>query len=332
VGLVVDEPGEPELSAGELLRRADIAMYTAKRSRFRGVQTYEPGMQLKNEVADDKRFADTAPRPGAGGAKAVRLLGKLRQAIDKRELTLVYQPKLDLRTAEIVGVEALLRWPQPEGGVLMPEEFLSVVRRHGLTGRLTHLVLDTAFDDMQAWHRARFDVPVAVNVFAPSTASIGLPATISQALADRGLRSAGLTVEITEDMFLDNMERTRIVLEELRHNGIRVAIDDFGSGYSALSYLRDLPADEVKLDRSFISSILVDEKAAAVVRAVVDLAHLLGLLVVVEGVEDADTAALVRHLGCDVGQGFHFGVPVTADEVPDLVTRSRTGPASAKWS
>ena len=325
VGLAVADSTEPDLSAEELLRRADTAMYTAKRSRVRGVQTYNPEMQLENETADKHLFGGPAPRSAVDGTTAVQLLGKLRQAIDKAELTLVYQPKFDLRTAEIIGAEALLRWPQPDGGVLAPEEFLPLVRRHGLMGLVTQLVIGKALDDSLAWHRAGVDVPVAVNLFAPSVANVGLPAMIAQALTDRGLRPAALTVEITEELFLDSTERTRAVLEELRHNGIRIAIDDFGSGYSALSYLRDLPIDEVKLDRNFIAPILVDERAAAVVRAVVDLAHVLGLTVVVEGVEDADTAVLVRQLGGDIGQGFYYSLPLPPEELLRLVKHRPAG-------
>jgi EAL domain-containing protein (putative c-di-GMP-specific phosphodiesterase class I) len=182
-------------------------------------------------------------------------------------------------------------------------------------GLVTQLVITAALDDALAWHQAGIDVPVAVNLFAPSLANADLPALVARALADRGLQPTALTVEITEDLFLDSTERTRRVLEQLRDNGIRIAIDDFGSGYSALSYLRDLPIDEVKLDRSFISSILVDARAAAVVRAIVDLAHVLGLTVVVEGVEDDKTATLVRELGCDIGQGYFYGLPMTPDEL-----------------
>lgn len=329
VGLAIAAPDEPDLTADDLLRRADIAMYTAKRSRFRGVRSYDPEMEFESEKSDEESPDGTA-RPEAGSAASLKLLEDLRRAIDNHELTLVYQPKLDLNTAEIVGVEALLRWPLPGGGTLSPEEFLPVVRRHGLMGRVTQLVIATALDDAVDWRRAGVEVPVAVNLFAPSMANVGLPARIAHALADHGLSPAALTVEITEDLFLDSADRARTVLEQLRHSGIRIAIDDFGSGYSALSYLRDLPIDEVKLDRGFIASIPVDERAAAVVRAVVDLAHVLGLTVVVEGVEDADTAALVRDLGCDVGQGFFFGVPVTPDKVPALVKRSLAG-APAPW-
>ena len=324
VGLAIADLAEPGLSAEELLRRADTAMYSAKRSRLRDVQTYNPEMQLVDEAADKYLFGRPATSSDRGGAAAIQLLGKLRQAIDNAELTLVYQPKFDLRTDEIVGAEALLRWPQSDGEVLAPEEFLPLVRRHGLMGRVTQLVIGKALDDSLAWHRAGVDVPVAVNLFAPSVANVGLPATITQALADRGLRAAALTVEITEELFLDSTGRTLSVLEELRHNGIRIAIDDFGSGYSALSYLRDLPIDEVKLDRNFIAPILVDQRAAAVVRAVVDLAHVLGLTVVVEGVEDAETATLVRQLGGDIGQGFFYSVPLPSEQLLGLVNSAKT--------
>lgn len=319
VGLAMTEVDEPDITAAELMRRADTAMYSAKRSRVRAVQIYTPEMQLVTDVDDKLLFGASANEPEFGGVPAVQVLGRLRVAIDKAELVLVYQPKVDLRTGEMVGVEALLRWPQPDGTALSPEAFLPLVRRHGLMGQVTQLVMARALDDAQAWHLAGVDVPVAVNLFAPSMANIGLPAVIAQALAERGLRPAGLTVEITEDLFLDSTERTRAVLQELRSNGIRIAIDDFGSGYSALSYLRDLPIDEVKLDRNFVSSIVHDQRAAAVVRAVVDLAHVLGLTVVVEGVEDAGTAALVRELGCDIGQGFFYGVPLPPERLLEMV-------------
>ncbi len=156
---------------------------------------------------------------------------------------------------------------------------------------------------------------------------------IAQALAERGLSSAALTVEITEHLLLDNVERTKAVLQQLRQNGIRVAIDDFGSGYSALSYLRDLPIDEVKLDRNFIAPILVDERAAAVVQAVVNLAHVLGLTIVVEGVENAETAARLGEYGCDVGQGYFYSPPLSADDLLDMLKRRATAasePASTR--
>ena len=213
----------------------------------------------------------------------------------------------------------MLRWPRADGEVLAPDDFLPLVRRHGLMGLVTDFVLDRALDDVVRWRAASFDVPVAVNLFAPSLADLGIPARITRALAARGLDPATLTVEITEDMFLDNIERTRTVLEQLRCNGIRVAIDDFGSGYSALSYLRDLPIDEVKLDRTFIAPILVDPRAATVVRAVVELVGGLGLTVVAEGIENAETATWLRDHGCPIGQGHYLSPPVSSEDLLSLV-------------
>ncbi len=329
VGLATADPDEPGLSAEELLRRADLAMYMAKRARIRGVQTYNAEMQLGAQTIEAEIFSRPAGPPEIGGVAAIRLLGDLRHAIANAELTLVYQPKFELATGRIVGAEALLRWPRPDG-LLTPEDFLPLVRRHGLITAITDLVLNRALDDALAWQSASLGLPVAVNLFAPSLANLGIPAQITTALADRGLDPRVLTVEITEDLFLDDMERTRTVLDQLRYSGIRIAIDDFGSGYSALSYLRDLPIDEVKLDSTFIAPIPVDERAAAVVRAVVDLCHTLNLTTVVEGVEDAETAARLREFGCDVGQGYHFSPPLTSDELLELLRRS--APASTRSS
>ncbi len=329
VGLATADPDEPGLSAEELLRRADLAMYMAKRARIRGVQTYNAEMQLGAQTIEAEIFSRPAGPPEIGGVAAIRLLGDLRHAIANAELTLVYQPKFELATGRIVGAEALLRWPRPDG-LLTPEDFLPLVRRHGLITAITDLVLNRALDDALAWQNASLGLPVAVNLFAPSLANLGIPAQITTALADRGLDPRVLTVEITEDLFLDDMERTRTVLDQLRYSGIRIAIDDFGSGYSALSYLRDLPIDEVKLDSTFIAPIPVDERAAAVVRAVVDLCHTLNLTTVVEGVEDAETAARLREFGCDVGQGYHFSPPLTSDELLELLRRS--APASTRSS
>lgn len=316
IGLAIAEPDEAALTADDLLIRADAAMYAAKRARLHGVQTYHPEMQL-TALADV--FAQPAATSEPGGVAAIQLLGDLRRAIADGILTLVYQPKFDLISARIVSVEALLRWPRPDGPVLTPEEFLPLVRRHGLMGTITDFVLNRALDDARAWRAASVGLPIAVNLFAPSLANLGIPATIDRALAERGLPPEALTVEITEDLFLDNLERTQNVLETLRHNGIRIAIDDFGSGYSALSYLRDLPIDEVKLDRTFIAPILVDQRAAAVVRAVISLADELGLTTVAEGIENAETVAWLRDHGCRIGQGFYLSPPVDAATLVALV-------------
>ena len=293
-----------------------------------GVTTFTDDLDL-GEVTDSQGAIGTAPGAGSGG-EMLRLLGELRHAIDHSGLDLLYQPKISLITGRIVGVEALLRWPHPVRGMLGPEEFLPLVRRYGLMGPVTAFVLDRALDDAVRWRTAEVGVPVAVNFFAPSISDQGLPDLIAHALTRRGLSPAALTVEITEDLLMKNIGSARTVLNRLRENGIRVAVDDFGSGYSALSYLRDLPVDEVKLDQGFVASVLVDERAAAVVRAVVELARALSLTTVVEGVETAEIASVLRDMGCDVGQGYYFSPPLTLEKLLDLLSPGgATGSVSA---
>jgi diguanylate cyclase (GGDEF)-like protein len=330
IGLAVATADDTEISAETLLKHADVAMYSAKRSRTGGVHTFDPEMHLldPNAPAGD-------PMGGAGrtGSSTVRLLGQLRHAIDHAGLSLVYQPKFGLRDGELVGVEALVRWPHLERGLLGPDQFLPLVREHGLMRSVTELVIGQALDDAARWQADGFRVPMAVNMFAPSLCDLNLPDRIQRSLDDRGLSPDVLTIEITEDLLLDNVDRTRTVLDCLRRRGMRVAIDDFGSGYSALGYLCELPIDEIKLDRQFIAPILVDPRAAAVVRAVVDLAHELGMTTVAEGVENAATTAMLREYGCDVAQGFHYSLPLTAAELRELLPGvTSRAPASSRSS
>jgi EAL domain-containing protein (putative c-di-GMP-specific phosphodiesterase class I) len=193
---------------------------------------------------------------------------------------------------------------------------------------ITDFVIHQALDDAARWRSKSAAVPVAVNLPAPALVDLELPARLMSALSEHGIEAAALTIEITEDLYFDNLDLARAVLNLLRQNGIRVAIDDFGSGYSALSYLRELAIDEVKLDRDFIAPILVDSRAAAVVRAVVNLAHELGLTTVAEGVENAETAARLREYGCDVGQGYFFSPPLSAEGVVDLLAQNYSAGSS----
>ena len=278
---------------GTLLRRADVAMYRAKRT------------QTRHAVYSQESDGQETTRAG------IQLLGQLRRAIGDGELAVHYQPKVDLRTGSLIGAEALVRWLHPDRGMLYPDQFLPLVRQHGLMHAMTDLVLDRALDDAATWHAGGHPLPVAVNLFPPTLGDVDLPTRITQALAHRDLAPTTLMVEITEDFLLGNLDRARTVLVGLRELGIRIAIDDFGSGYSALSYLRELPIDEVKLDRSFIAPITHDPRAASIVRAVIDLAHTLGLTTVAEGVEDTETAKTLAGYGCDVAQGNYYSAPVT---------------------
>ena len=316
---------EDDLSADELLKRADTAMYSAKRSGGRGVQPFKAEM-----YSVDSPHVGTQPGPqlvsSVDGAAIVRSLSQLRQAVDRRELCLVYQPKVDAHTRRIVGVEALLRWPHPERGLLGPEEFLPLVRQYGLMGVVTDFVVDAALDDSARWHAAGVTIPVAVNLFAALLGNLDLPETLTQALAHRGLGPEALMLEITEDLFFDDLARTRTVLDELRRRGIRIAIDDFGSGYSALAYLSDLPIDEIKLASNFIAPALADSRAATVLSSVIDLAHRLGLVVVAEAVESAEMATQICGFDCDILQGFYFSPPVPADDLLRLISAIDVSP------
>ena len=213
-----------------------------------------------------------------------------------------------------------MRWPHPDRGLLFPEEFLPLVRQHGLMRAVTERVLAQALDDAATWHRQGAWIPVSVNLFATSLADMTLPAHIVEALVSRELPADALILEITEDLVVEDMAGAHAMLTTLRGHGIRIALDDFGSGYSALRYLRDLPIDEVKLDGDFIAPILDDSRAAAIVHAVIDLANELGVTTVAEGVESAETAAALRGYGCEIAQGFYYSPPITAAAVLDLLT------------
>ena len=218
----------------------------------------------------------------------MQLLDQLRTAVAKRELCVHYQPKVDLRSGAVVGVEALVRWDHPAHGLMEPEHFLPAVRQNGLMHAMTMVVLDEALDGAVQLRERHGPLPVAVNLFPPSLGDLDLPLKIADALSRRELSPNLLVVEITEEFLLGNLNRALKVLQELHELGVRIAIDDFGTGYSALSYLRELPIDEVKLDRSFIARITEDPRAAAFVRAVVNLAETLGLTAVAEGVENVE--------------------------------------------
>ena len=304
--------GDAEISAEELFKRADLAMYSAKRAHA-GSRSFTPDMRRNaTELSLPSRQERTG---GHGGVARIEFLGDLRRAIDDHELELVYQPKVSLRTMKAVGVEALVRWPHPQFGLLEPADFLALARDNGLMEALTDFVLDRALEDAAGWREAGFDMPVAVNLSAPSLNDEALPGTVLSALAKHDLPPAILTVEITEDVLVSSVARARSVLDELRSSGVRVAIDDFGSGYAAMTYLHEFPVDELKLDRQFIGPIVHDERAASIVLSVVNLANEFGLTCVAEGVEDKATTELLKTYGCELAQGHYFSKAVTAEAI-----------------
>src|ERR1700748_68691 len=312
-GLAVAVLNDPELCAADLLKRADSALASAKRLGG-GLQTF----------SDDTHLGDNALGLSAadirGGLVEARLLSDRRPALSHRALTVLYQPKVDLQTTDVVGAEALARWPHPVFGMVLPHQFLPLVRQHGLMRTFTDVVLDQALCEAAQWRRRGIDVPVAVNLFPPLVGDINLPGHIFDALQRHELPGESWIVEITEDLLLDDIDRTRKVLEALRERSVQVALDDFGSGYSALTYLRKLPIDEVKVDYDLIGHVLTDPRAEAIVRAVIDLSHALNVTTVAEGVENAEIAMWLRDRGCEVGQGILYSPPITGQAVMELLS------------
>jgi diguanylate cyclase (GGDEF)-like protein len=288
--------------ASSLLRRADIAMYQAKARRC-------------------GHFVYDVNSDALGGEERLRMLEQLREALQTGGLELYYQPKVDARDHTVTGVEALVRWPHPMKGVLAPADFLPLIEDAGLMRDLTTNVLCKALDQVVVWRAQGRSLRVAVNLSASSLVDAELPAQIFEMLGERRLPPSVLDLEITEDSLLGDRERARGVLAHLRLLGVRVAVDDFGTGYSSLAYLRELPIDELKLDRSFVSAMSDDPRSAAIVRSTIDLAHALGLRLVAEGVEDEMTAEHLSQSGCDEAQGFFFSAPLPVAELEPWLDR-----------
>ena len=292
-----------------LLRKADMAMYAAKAARV-GHQIY---VGSNNSHGDDR----------------LRTLQELRTALRGDELILHFQPKIDLASNEVSGVEALVRWNHPRRGLLYPDAFLSLVEEAGMMHDLTQIVLGAALDQAAIWHANGQPLTVAVNLSASSLIDAALPARIGAMIASRGLTTSALMLEITEDFLMADRDRAHAILTLLRDSGIHIAIDDFGTGYSSLSYLRDLPIDELKLDRSFVLPMADDARAANLVASTIALAHGLGLRIVAEGVEVEDALVDLTRLGCDEAQGYHLSRPLPAAELDDWIARRRVSAAAA---
>jgi diguanylate cyclase len=290
IALAPDHGTTPE----SVLQKADVAMFSAKHAHVPW-QVYSP--------EHDQNALDR-----------LELMEDLRDALRRREIVLYYQPILDLASARVTGAEALARWLHPSRGMLPPAVFLGLVADAGLMGPFTMAVLDQALLQQKQWTERGFRLGVSVNVSAVSLRDEDLPDRISTLIAAHGVDPAHLTLEITEDCFIADPEQAMLVLERLRALGVELSIDDFGTGFSSLTYMRRLPVTELKLDRTFLTGAPQDERAVSVIRSTVDLAHSLGLRIVAEGIENLDALALVDNLGCDAAQGYLMGRPVPADD------------------
>lgn len=288
-----------------LLRRADVAMYAAK--------------QRHEEYAlYDAQHDQNTPR-------RLALLGDLRKAIATQELRLYYQPKAEVRTGLVKSVEALVRWQHPTLGFIPPDQFIPLAEQTGLIMPLTRWVLETAIQQCRQWLDSGLDIGIAVNLSMWNLRDTNLPDTIAALLMRYKVPPHLLCVEITESAVMTDTEHTLQVLNRLFASGILIAIDDYGTGYASLSYLKRLPADELKIDRAFVQHVTTDSTDQAIVRSTVDMAHSMGLQVVAEGVEDLETWNMLETLGCDIVQGYYLSRPVPAQTLePWLVERRAT--------
>jgi EAL domain-containing protein (putative c-di-GMP-specific phosphodiesterase class I) len=250
------------------------------------------------------------------------LVGELRRAINEHELVLHYQPKASFHDGQVVGVEALVRWQHPGRGLIPPDEFVPLAERTGLIRDLTHYVLEQALGQVRTWREQGLELSVAVNLSARDLLDLDLPQTVSRLLQTNQLPANMLELEITESVILADPMRARAILSRLDQMGIRLTIDDFGSGYSSLAYLKRLPVSQIKIDRSFVLNMQADEGDAVIVRSTIDLAHNLGLTVVAEGVETTATWQQLSTLGCDQAQGYHLSRPLPPDQLAAWLTRT----------
>lgn len=285
----------------ELLRRAQLALADAKRESL-AICGYRPG-------SEDRHL------------RQLRLMADLRQAAERSELHLAFQPKVDLRSGCVVHAEALLRWRHPQLGPIGPDEFVPLAERSGLVSGLTRFVLKASLESCREWQQAGLDLSVAVNLSALDLGDPGLAPRIEAMLGDAGLASTRLILEVTESAIVRDVARAIEQLQRLRSLGVRVAVDDFGTGQSSLAQLQRLPTDELKIDKSFVLGLTAGSADAEIVRIAVELGHSLGLQVIAEGVETAAGLAVLRSVGCDIGQGYLFSRPLTSAALIDWVRR-----------
>ncbi|MGH9226034.1 MAG: putative bifunctional diguanylate cyclase/phosphodiesterase [Acidimicrobiales bacterium] len=311
IGVAVAVGGGKPAAIGRLLRDAEIAR---ERARQRGT--------AQIAVYDDSMRSDAAER------RTVEQ--DLRGALKDGRLELHYQPIIDVEAAVVVGVEALVRWPHPDRGLLLPQQFIGLAEDSGLIVPLGRWVLEEACRQAAAWQREgahAHDLRVSVNVSARQFQQPQWTDEVAHALLTTGLEPGRLVLEITESVLMEDTETTSHRLGELRDLGVRIAIDDFGTGYSSLGYLKRFPVDTLKIDRSFVSGIGRDVEDTAIVRAVITVAKSLGLSVTAEGIETDTQLAELRTLGCDRGQGYLFAKPIAGDSIPDLLA----APPWGRW-
>ncbi|HVU60731.1 MAG TPA: bifunctional diguanylate cyclase/phosphodiesterase, partial [Mycobacteriales bacterium] len=296
IGIAIADSRAPELhTPSALLRAADLAMYAAKEQGGGHVRyTAELGMRVSEKVT---------------------IVGQVRRAVDRDELVLHYQPQVSLDDDRLVGVEALLRWDHPVRGMIPPAEFLPAVEDHQLIDRITHVVLTKALRQSKAWQEQGMRIPISVNVATRALLNASFAKEVADLLAEYDVDASLLCIEVTETTVMRDSARCAGTLNALHDLGIRLSVDDYGTGYASMAYLKNLPLDELKIDRSFVARMTTEEQQRILTESVIELGHNLGLSVVAEGVEDADVCQALHAFGCDVVQGFLYSRPVPPEEI-----------------
>ena len=286
--------------ATRLLQCADVAMYTAKHAHR--TMAYDPELDVNTPA----RLA---------------LYGELRRGIDEGQLSVHYQPQVDIGTGRVVGAEALVRWNHPQRGLMQPDDFIPLAEQTGLIRPMTSAVLRSALAECRRWHVAGLDLTVAVNLSVRSLLDEGLALEVDALLRESGLPPSVLELEITETTAMVDPVRSLVVLGELHALGVKLALDDYGTGHSSLAYLNELPVDTLKIDRSFVRTMDASSQGATIVRSTIDLARNLGLTVVAEGVETEAAWQMLAELECDSAQGYWLARPEPAETLLALVAR-----------
>ncbi len=288
--------------ANGLMQRAEVAMYLSRETHAR----------YKIYSFDQDRHSPFR----------LGLMGGLRSAIDRGEMFFVYQPKVQLQTKSVVGVEGLIRWRHRDHGILFPNQFIPISEGTGLIRHLAHWSVDAALRQCHTWYQANLQIPVAVNLSARNLFDKALITHIHDLLARTQIPPSLLEIEITESHIIENFPRSIDSLKELRQSGVRFSLDDFGTGYSQLGYIKDLPVDEIKIDSSFIIAMKENTKDRMIVRSMIDLAHALGYQVIAEGVEDPITLEQLTEMGCDAAQGHYVCPPLPIEKVNEWLVTS----------
>ncbi len=308
---------------------AGVALTDIESTRDADTLVQRADMALRAARGADETVRCYVPSMGQLLLRRFQLVTQFRHALDAGQFDVHFQPQLALASRQVTGVEALVRWHHPELGMLDPEEFVAIVEATGLIDPLTDFVLDRTLQQCRSWLDRGLSLSVAVNLSVRNLADAAFPSRVADALERHQVSSALLCLELTESAVMSDPQRAMPVLRGLHGLGVRIAVDDFGTGYSSLAYLRRLPVDEVKIDKSFVLGLASDLSDLAVVRAIVDLGHSLGLVVIAEGVEQDVTRDQLAEMGCDVAQGFLISRPLQVDRFDAWLAARTVGTTGA---